>query len=72
VRDRRAEHAPGPVAEQLVDPAAEQLDVGDQALERGVDEPLHLLGVEVLGERREAHDIGEQHRDDPALLQAPR
>ena len=37
VGDRRAEQGDDGVAEQLVDAAAEQLDVGDQPLEAGLD-----------------------------------
>jgi putative ABC transport system ATP-binding protein len=44
------------------------LDVGDQQREGGIDEPLHLLGITPLGDRREADDVGEQHGDDATLL----
>jgi hypothetical protein len=39
-----------PVAEELVDTAAERGDVVDEPLERRVDEQLHLLGIQLLGE----------------------
>ena len=68
VGDRRAEQGDDGVAEQLVDAAAERLDVGDERLEARLDEPLDLLGVEVLGERRVADEVGEQHGDDAPLL----
>ena len=52
VGDGRAEQGDDGVAEQLVDAPAEQLDVGDQPLEAGLDEALDVLRVAVLGERR--------------------
>jgi len=51
-----------------VDPAAERRDVGDQPLERGVDQPLHAFRIEVFRQRRVADEIGEHDRDDAALL----
>ena len=33
-----------------------------------VDEVLDLLGIARLGQRGEADEVGEQHRDDPALV----
>ena len=68
VGDRGAEQRHDRVAEHLVDAPAEALDVGDQAFERGVDEPLHLLRVAELGERRETDHVGEQDGDDPPSL----
>ncbi len=50
VGDGRTEQGDDGVAEQLVDAPAELLDVGDEALETGLDEPLHTLRIEVLGE----------------------
>ena len=72
VGDRRAEQGDDGVAEQLVDAAAERLDVGDEALEARLDEALHPLGVEVLGERRVADEVGEEHGDDAPLLERRR
>ena len=60
VGDRRAEQGDDGVAEQLVDAPAERLDVGDQPFEARLDEALHPLGVEVLGQRRVADEVGEQ------------
>ena len=68
VGDRGAEQGEDAVAEQLVDPTTERGDVVDQTLEHAVDEPLHLFGVEVLGERGEADHVAEQHGDDAPFL----
>jgi hypothetical protein len=64
VGDGSPEQGEDAVAEQLVDPTAEGGDVVDQPLEDAVDQPLHLLGIEVLGEAGEADDVGEQHGDE--------
>jgi hypothetical protein len=69
VGDGRTEQGDDGVTEQLVDTAAERLDVGDEPFEARVDEALHALGVEVLGERGVADEVGEQHRDDAPLLE---
>ena len=68
VGDRRAEQREDRIAEHLVDRAAERLDVDDEALERGVDQPLQTLRIEMLRQARVPDDVGEQHRDDTALL----
>ncbi len=68
VRDRRAEEGQDGVAEDLVDGPPERLDVDDQPLERGVDQPFEALRVEMLRQRRVADHVGEQHGDHPPLL----
>jgi hypothetical protein len=68
VGDRGAEQGEDGIADDLVDPAAEGLDVRDQTLEAPVDQPFHLFGITSLGHRREAHEIGEQDGHDPALV----
>ena len=70
--DGRAEQGDDAVAEQLVDAAAEQLDVGDEPLEAGLDQTFDVLRVAVLGERGVPDEVGEQDRDDPALLERDR
>ena len=70
VRDRSAEQRDDRIAEHLVDDTAVRLDVADQLLEDGVDQALHLLGISVLGQRREPDEIGEQDRDDAPFLVA--
>ena len=52
VGDRRAEEGDDLVADDLVEPAAEGDDVGDELLEAVVDEPLDLLGIGVGRDRR--------------------
>ena len=65
--DRRTEHGHDAVADMLVDVAAM---LGDQAvgeLEEGVEERVDLLGVELVGQRRVADEVGEQHAHLPPL-----
>jgi hypothetical protein len=68
VSDRRAEQREDAVAEDLVDTTAEGGDVGDQPLEAGVDQPLHPLGIEVLGQCGVADEVGEDDRDEPPFF----
>ena len=68
VGDGRPEQGDDGVAEDLVDAAAEGLDLDDERLEVRLDEPGDGLRVEVLGECRVADEVGEQHGDDTAFL----
>ena len=68
VGDRGAEQGDDRVADDLVDLAAEGVDVGRQPREAAVDEVLDVLGVAPLGQRGEADEVGEQHGDDPAFV----
>ena len=68
VRDRRAEDGHHRVADELLDRAAEALELGAQARVVGPQERPDVLWVELLGARREADEVGEEHRDDLALL----
>ena len=68
VGHRGAEQGEDAIAEHLVDPATEGGDVGDQPFEARVDQPLDPLGVEVLGQRGVAHEVGEHDSDHPAFL----
>ena len=72
VRDRRAEDRHHGVADELLDRAAEALDLAGDALvvraERGAD----VLGVGPVGAGREADEVDEEHGDDLALLAARR
>ena len=68
VGDGRAEQGHDLVADDLVEPAAEGGDVGDEPLEAAVDEALDLLGVGRLGERGEPDQIGEQDGGEAALV----
>ena len=69
---RQAEDRHDRVADELLRPAAQGL----QLLGRGVEEPAEHLagafGVEALGEAGGVDQVGEQHRDHLALLGAER
>ena len=62
-----AEEGHEPVPEELVDGALVAVDLDEHQLERAVDEGVDVLGIEGLGEGREAGGIGEEHRDLLAL-----
>ncbi len=68
VGDRSAEEGENPVAEHLVDATAERGDVGDQPLEAGIDQAFHTLGIEMLGQRGVADQVGEDDGDDSTFL----
>jgi hypothetical protein len=68
VGDRGAEERQHGVADDLVDPSTERLDVLHQPLEAPVDQPLDLLGIAMLRQGGEPHDVGEQHGDHPPLV----
>ena len=68
--DRRAEQGDDGVAHDLVDPPAELGHHRHQPLEAAIDEVLHVFGVARLAQRREADDVGENHRDDAPLVAA--
>src|SRR5207253_3759463 len=67
VRDRRAEERHDAVTRVLVDRALEAMYLGRDPLEAAVDDPVHLFGVELLGQARESRQISEEHRDLAAL-----
>ena len=68
VRGRRTEEGDDGVADDLVDPPTEGVDVGHEPLEAVVDQVLHLLGVTGLGQRGVADQVGEEDGDDPTLV----
>ncbi len=68
MRDRGTKQGDDRVPHDLVDLAAERLDVGDQPFEASVDEVLHVFGIRGLGEGGEAHEVGEHHRGNPPLV----
>ena len=68
VGDRRAEQGDDGVADDLVDPAAEGIDVGDEPLEAAVDQVLDLLRVHRLGQRGVPDEVREEDRHDPTLV----
>ena len=55
------------IADELLDDASVPPDDVGGDLEVPGKEVAHLLGVAVLRERREAHEVGEKHRDEPPL-----
>src|SRR5262249_19468309 len=68
VRLRCAEDRHDLVADDLVDSAAVPLDDIGDALERAVDDALHLFGIAHLAELGETGEVAEHHCDDPALF----
>ena len=68
VSDRHSKQGNDAVAHQLVDGATKGGDIGNEAFEAHIDQALHLLWVKILRERRETHEIGEQHGDDTPLF----
>ncbi len=68
--DRGSEQRQDGVPDDLVDPATELLDVGDQSLEAPVDDAFHVLGVAMFRHGGEADDVGEQDGDHPPLVAA--
>jgi hypothetical protein len=68
VRGRSAEERDHGVADELLDGAAEALELAAQVRVVGSEEPAHVLGIELLGAGGEADEIGEEHRHDLALL----
>jgi hypothetical protein len=67
--DRRdAEHGHDRIPDELVEGAADALDLTAQPAVEGAQHGPDILGIGPIGARREAHKITEQHRDDLALL----
>ena len=69
VRDRGAEDRHHRVADELLDGAAEALELVPEAGVVRAEQRAHLLGIHLLGARREADEIGEEHGHDLALLE---
>ena len=65
--DRRTPHRHHGVADELLDRPAVAVDDRAAGLEVPSEELLDLLGIAVLRERREADEVGEQDRHEPAL-----
>ena len=66
-RDRRAPHGHDRVADELLDRAAVALDDLAREVEVARQGLAHVLRVAVLGEGREADQVGEQDRDETPL-----
>ena len=67
-RRRRAEEGEDSVTGEILDVAAERLDLADDPRNRLAHDELHVLWVEPLCERGRADDVGEDGRQDLALL----
>ena len=65
--DRRAEHGQHGIADELFHEAVVARDRLGERLEQRVLERAHLLGIEPLGERGEARDVGEEHGHLPPV-----
>jgi hypothetical protein len=68
VRERSPEDPEDGVAHEFLDPTAVAFDLGPHPLVVRRQERAHVLGVELLGARREADDVDEEDADDAALL----
>src|SRR4029079_8502589 len=72
VSDRSPKDHEDRVADELLDRAVVPEGLLGEVFKYPGDEHLQLLRVEVLGERREAHEVGEQDRHQTALLMRAR
>ena len=68
VRGRRAEERHHRVADELLDRPAAPLELGAQPRVVRLEHGAHVLGVELLGPRGEADEVGEEDGHDLALL----
>ena len=66
-RGRRAPHGHHRVADELLDRAAVELDQAPARVEVAREQLARVLRVALLRERREADEVGEEHRDQAAL-----
>ena len=67
MRDRRPEQSEQRIADEFVDEAAKLLDRCRQLLEQFVLQGAHHFRVELLAQRGEAAEVGEQHGDGAAI-----
>ena len=68
MRRRRAEERHHRVADELLDGAAETLELAAQVRVVGREQGAHVFGIELLGTRGEADQVGEENRHDLPLL----
>ena len=68
MRGRSAEERHHRVADELLDGAAEALELLAQMRVVRGEQAADVLGIELLGAGGEADEIGEEHRHDLALL----
>jgi hypothetical protein len=66
-RHRCAPHGHHRIADELLDDPAVLLDQRATAVEVARQDVANLLGIPVFGERREADEVREQHRDQAPL-----
>jgi hypothetical protein len=67
VGDRRPEDGHEAVAQELVDRPLVAVDLGEGELEEAVEQQVHRLRPQPLGERRRPHEVAEDDRDLLAL-----
>ncbi len=67
VGDGRAEKSHEAVAEELIDRPLVAVDFAERQLEEPVEQEVHRLGAQAVGERRRAHQIAEEDGDLLAL-----
>ena len=72
MRDGRTEDRDNGIADELLDESPAPLDLLRQLREGAGHQGAQLFGVEVLGERREPNEIGEDDCDAPALAREHR
>ena len=68
VGDGGSEHAHDRVADELLDDAAERLDLPADELVIWDQDRANVFGVELLGLRGRADEVDEDDRDDPTLF----
>jgi hypothetical protein len=68
VRHRSAEERRDGLADELLDPAAQTLELGANAAVVGSEERADVLRVELLSGRREIDELGREDADDLSLL----
>jgi hypothetical protein len=66
--DRRAVHGHHCIADELLDRPAEALQLGAEPVVIRDEDVAHVFGIEVLGARREADEVGEEHGDHLPFL----
>ena len=71
VGHRCSEESHDGVADELFDGAAERLDVGPHPVVVQRQDVAHVFRIESLGTTGEAHQVDEDHGDDPPLLMGP-
>ena len=69
VRNRGTEHGHHGVADELLDRAAEALELVAQPRVIRPEQRAHLLGIHALGARGKADEVGEEDGHDLALLE---